>query len=323
MTTHWWSPLFNAIRARWVVLRRILIAVFAVIVISLLVLAVMEVDWHAVMVSLRKLPFSALAWAAGLTMSSYALYSSFDLLGRWYTGHRLVWWRTMLVGFISYAFTMSMGAPVGGVGLRVRLYSKQGLQQGVIMRVLATSLATNWVGYLIVTGVVLGTGHVNLPEKWELGNTALRFIGLLCFAAGLAYILASAYSKKRSWTIGGHTIELPDVRLAMLQGTLGALNWLLISAVIFALFQGRASYFEVLAILLISAIVGAAAHVPGGIGVLEYVFITMLGPDAARSEVLAVLVVYRLFYYIIPLLIAGLAYLGAEARIRTVTRPHT
>src|SRR3546814_1965640 len=83
----------------------------------------------------------------------------------------------MLVGFISYAFTMNFGAPVGGVGLRLRLYTRQGLRQGVVMRVMALSLATNWIGYLLLAGMLFAAGGMTLPEGWALGNGALRLIG--------------------------------------------------------------------------------------------------------------------------------------------------
>lgn len=146
----------------------------------------------------------------------------------------------------------------------------------------------------------------------------MRFIGLITLVLGLAYIVASRYSRRRSWTLRGHTIELPGTRLAVVQSILGIANWGLIAGVLYVLFQNQVPYFEVLGILLISAIAGAAAHVPGGIGVTEYVFIAMLSPGIPRSDVLAVVLVYRLYYYIAPLLLAGLTYLIAEATLKSV-----
>lgn len=315
-----WNLLRNLLRVHRIALKRTLAAGFIFLVCVLLIVAVKNVEWREVLRALKAMPSAALVWAAGFSIASYCVYSCFDLLGRWYTGHRLAWQRSVLTGFISYAFTMSLTAAIGSIGMRMRLYSKQGLKQGLILRIIGISLITNWIGYLFLIGAVLLTGQISLPIMWELGNGVLRVVGALCLLAALSYLLGSAYSSRRSWLISGHTIVLPDFRFALLQSVSGAVNWALIGSVLYGLFGGQVAYFEVLGILLISAIIGAAMHIPGGIGIVEYIFITMLLPAVPRSETLAVLVVYRFFYYIIPLLLAGIAYLFAEASIKTVPR---
>lgn len=301
-------------------LKRALLAGFLILVFGLLGGAVMRVEWNAVFIALKELPASALYRAGGFAALTYCVYSCFDLLGRWYTGHQLVWWRSVLVGFISYAFTMSLGSTVGGVGLRIRLYVKQGLQQGVILRVWAVSVTTNWTGYLLLLGIVLLAGQVKLPAKWAVGTLLLDAVGILCLGVVCLYLFASACSKRRSWRIRGHTIELPTFRLALVQSVLGALGWALMAAVLYTLFQYRVPYLEILSIALISAVAGLALRVPGGLGVIEYVFVTMLSTVIPRNETLAVLLVYRLFYYITPLILAGLSYLIAEMSLKSVSQ---
>lgn len=320
MTSPSQSRWFKAIYAHRVVLKRVLVLGFAVLVLSLLTFAVLKVDWHEVILALKELPASSMYWAAGFSLLTYFVYSSFDLLGRFYTDHNLKWWRSMLVGFISYAFTMSLGSAVGGVGMRLRLYSKQGLRHSDILRIWAISVTTNWTGYLTMIGAVLTAGQVTMPGGWSLSERVLQGIGIICLGVVLAYLLASAFSKKRSWLIRGHAIDLPDFRLVLIQIVLGAMVWSLIAAVPYTLFQSRIPYLEVLGIVLIAAVAGLAARIPGGLGVIEYVFLTMLGSTIPRGETLAVLLVYRVFYYIAPLLIAGLCYLIAEASIKSVSR---
>lgn len=320
MTARQRPSFVRAIYAHRVILKRILVAGFIILVLSLLILAITHVEWVEVLDALKKLPVGALVWAGVFAVLTYCVYSCFDLIGKWYTGHRLMWWRSVLVGFISYAFTMSLGSTVGGVGMRIRLYTKQGLRQGVILRVWAMSVTTNWTGYLVMLGIVFLTAQVDMPAKWAIGEPLLRIVGALCLGLVAAYILASRYSARRSWSIRGHDIELPDARLALLQSFLGAAGWLLMGTVLYVLFQHRIPYFEVLGIVLISAVAGLAARIPGGLGVIEYVFITMLSGTIPRSETLAVLLVYRLFYYIMPLLLAGLCYLVAEMRLKPVSR---
>ena len=57
---------------------------------------------------------------------------------------------------------------------------------------------------------------------------------------------------------------------------------------------------QVLAVLLLAAVAGAVSHVPGGLGVLEAVFIAALGSQVPRPELLAALLAYRCVYYLLP-----------------------
>ena len=52
-------------------------------------------------------------------------------------------------------------------------------------------------------------------------------------------------------------------------------------------------------------------HAPGGLGVLELVFITGL-PEMNQSDVLAALLVFRMFYLIIPFILSLGVILGFE-----------
>lgn len=306
--THWFG-------VHWHTIRRVLTVAFILLVVVLLGMAAVRVEWGEVVVAIQSLPQRALWTAAGLTVLSYTVYSTYDVLGGRYTGHGLAWWRCMMVGFMSYAFTMNLGAPVGGLGLRLRLYTKQNLQPAVIMRVLGLSVTTNWVGYLFLAGAIFALDVVELPAEWKLNDGPLRVIGVVMVLAGIAYLLLCALSKTRSWNLRGHEIELPSIGLAAIQVVVAMLNWALIGGVIYVLLQQKIDYFVVLSTLLISAIAGALTHIPGGLGVIEAVFIALLGSTMGRAEILGSLLVYRAIYYLGPLLIAGAWYLGAEARM--------
>ena len=63
---------------------------------------------------------------------------------------------------------------------------------------------------------------------------------------------------------------------------------------------GNPGYIAVLGIFLASFVVALASHAPGGIGVLEVVFLTGL-TEMNQADVLAALIVFRLFYLLAPL----------------------
>ncbi|NYT23380.1 UPF0104 family protein [Alcaligenaceae bacterium] len=295
-------------------LKRVVTAVFVCVVIGLLTRVAVTIEWAEVAEAVLATPVSALLLAASLVAASYVVYSCFDLLGKWYTGHALPWWRVMMAAFISYAFTMNFSAAVGGLALRLRLYGKQGLNPGQIMRVMGLSITTNWIGYCLLGGAIFAMGAVQPPSSWEISGGPLRIIGGIMMAVALTYVALCAFSSQRSWTVRSHVIELPEWRIAVLQLCLAMTNWALMGLIVHTVMPGDVPYATILGTLLIGSIAGAIAHIPGGLGVTEYVFITLLSPDVPRHQVLGAILVYRALYYIGPVLLAGACYLIFEAR---------
>jgi uncharacterized membrane protein YbhN (UPF0104 family) len=298
LTTKPWWP--NAKRAATIV--------FLSLVVWLLVDQARSVEWPTVWKALRDYRASTLLLAAALAASSYAVYCSYDLLGRYQTGHSLSTGQVVGVSFVSYAFNLNMGALVGGVGMRYKLYLRLGLDAAVITEVLGLSMLTNWLGYMLLAGAVFLIRPLELPADWVIGSTGLRWLGVLLLALVAAYIGLCFRSRRRKWSLRGHEITLPSGRVSLMQLAVSALNWLLISTIVYVLLQQKIEYTAVLSVMLIAAVAGVIAHVPAGLGVLEAVFVTLLAQSAPRSELLAALLAYRAVYYLAPLLLAVLHY---------------
>lgn len=294
---------------------------FALAMLALLVWAARQVDWPAVWRALTALPGWALAGAAALAALSHLIYSGYDLIGRACTGHRVPRRRVMRITFISYAFNLNLGSLVGALALRLRLYGREGLSQARIAQVLGLSVATNWLGYGLLAGGLFLLGFVQPPADWRLGEAALRGLGALLWLLVAGYLLLCARARgRRSLRLRGHEFRLPGPRLALAQLALSCLNWLTMAAVIFVLLQGAAPYPRVLAVLLVGAVAGVLAHVPAGLGVLEAVFLALLGAQLPQPVLLAALLGYRALYYLAPLLLASVLYFALEARGRAPAR---
>jgi uncharacterized membrane protein YbhN (UPF0104 family) len=97
---------------------------------------------------------------------------------------------------------------------------------------------------------------------------------------------------------------------------MSCLNWSLMGGVIWLLLQGQVGYPQVLAVLLVAAVAGVVTHVPAGLGVLEAVFVALLSHQVAQGKLLGALLAYRALYYLLPLLVATVAYLVTELRAR-------
>jgi uncharacterized membrane protein YbhN (UPF0104 family) len=292
--------------------------VFFGLVAWLLVAQGRAIDWPEVFAALRAYPPALLLGALALGALSLGLYSCFDLLGRHYTGHTLRTSTVMLVTFISYVFNLNLGSLVGGVAFRYRLYSRLKLDTATITRVLTLSMLTNWIGYLFLGGLVFGFYTPELPPGWKIGSGGLQILGFVLLATSLAYLLLCALSRQRSFTLRGHRLELPSGRLALLQIAMGAANWLIMSGLVFLLLQQKIAFPTVAGVLLVAAVAGVIAHVPAGLGVLEAVFVALLSHQMPTHQLLAALVAYRVIYYLVPLVIATVAYLVTEARARSL-----
>ena len=275
-----------------------------------------NVDWDDVRASVIDTPRPALLLALGLAAASHLLYSCFDLLGRHYTGHPLRTRTVMLVNFISYAFNLTLGSMVGGVAFRYRLYSRLGLDSGVITRVVTMSMLTNWLGYMLLGGVLFLLHPLALPPAWRMGNHGLQWVGALTVGIALAYLVACLRTGGRRWDIRGHELYLPTLRVGVLQLAMSCINWTIMGGVIYVLLQQKVPYADVLTVLLVAAIAGVLAHVPAGLGVFEFIFVALLSHQASEGRLLAALLGYRAIYYILPALIALAMYLVFEFKAR-------
>lgn len=305
---------------RWV--KPALTLVFLVVIPVLLYLQLRNTDWQEVWTTLRNYPVWVLILGAGIALLSYLNYSSYDLLGRYYTGHSLPIRQVLPLVFVCYAFNLNLNALVGGIALRFRLYSRLGLDIPTITRIFSLSVITNWLGYLWLGGAVFALGVVPLPQSWEVGSNGLRIIGVLMMIAALCYLAACAFSPRRSWRIRGQTIELPGWHLALAQAALGACNWIWMASLLWLLLPEGVFYPTVLGILLISSIAGAIAHIPAGLGVLETIFLVLL-TDVPQGNLVAALLAYRALYFLLPLSIAVIVYLILEKRARSMHNANT
>lgn len=316
------APRRPALRARawWPWLRKAFWTAFFALLAYLLVNQARSIAWNEVAQTLRDLPLPVLLAAGGLACASHLLYATFDLFGRRAVGHRLPASQVMLVTFISYAFNLNMGALVGGVASRYRLYGRLGLGEMQVTRIMALSMVTNWLGYLLLGGLAFALFPLALPAEWDISDAVLQIAGGLLAAVALGYVAACALLRRRRLTLRGQTFALPSGRTALLQLAMSCLNWSLIAGTIFVLLQGQVPYVTVLTVLLLAAVAGVVTHVPAGLGVLEAVFVALLGTQLAPAQLIGTLLAYRALYYLAPLALAVLAFLVFEIRHKDRTR---
>jgi uncharacterized membrane protein YbhN (UPF0104 family) len=305
-------------RRPWVrVLRHIAITALFALVLVLVVRQMQGVDWHGVGKALRAFPPASLAVAALLAAASYALYAAYELVGRYLTRHGLPVRQVLVIGATSYALNLNLGSLVGGIGARLRFYTNAGLDLGQATQVIATSIATNWLGYCALAGTLLAFWPPMLPPNWVLDGEQLRMFGAVLLGVALAYarVCRLLPQRLRQWHWRGQVLTLPSLRVALLQMALAALNWLTMAALVWVALERQIDFTSVATVLLLAAVAGVIVHVPAALGVLEAVFIALLAHELDPARLLAGLIVYRFIYYLVPLaLAAGMAVVLERTR---------
>ncbi len=293
--------------------RRILSGAFLLLVLVVLVHFARSVDWRAVAASIQATPLTVLGRALLLSVVTLAFYSCMDLLGRHYTGHDLPVGQVMRVNFISYAFNLNLGSLIGAIGFRLRLYAQLGLNRDTITRIISLSVLSNWLGYLVLGGLVFTFRPLELPSTWRIGSRGLSVLGPSLLALAGFYILLCLRQGTQGWRVRGRLLRLPPPGMVAAQLMIACGHWLAMAAILFILLRGAAPYSAVLGVLLVAAVAGVVTHIPAGLGVLEAVFIALLSHRVPVPQLLAVLLTYRTLYYLLPLGVAVLMYLAFEA----------
>jgi len=135
-------------------------------------------------------------------------------------------------------------------------------------------------------------------------------------SVAVVYLGLCALSKRRSWNVRGHEVELPTLRMALAQFGISCSHWMAMAAVPWSLLHGAVDYPTALSVLLIAAMAGVMLHVPAGLGVTEAVFIALLSHKVPEHHLLGALLAYRAIFYLVPLLVGGLLYAKVEMRQR-------
>ena len=269
--------------------------------------------------ALHAIPNRALWEAAVLTVLSYGLLTFYDKLATVYAGHHVSYWRCALASFCAYALAHNLGfAAVSGAAVRYRLYAHWGLTPGQIGKVVAFSSLTFGLGGMTLGGAILFTEPGAVPALGGLvPHWALYLAGGLMWVVVATYvILASLFPVLH---VRGRQIELPGWRMALAQVALATADVSLTASIFYVLLPAmrELSWVRFLAVYLGSYAAGLASNVPGGLGVFDTAMLVGLKEvHLAAPVVLGAIAVFRLFYYVVPLFLAGALFAGNEVLVR-------
>ena len=254
-----------------------------------------------------------LVLALAFTAMSYFCNAALGLLShRWLDIPTKRPWRDLAVSFISAAFSMNAGGSVlGGGSIRMRFAGSQGLSAAEVGKMTAFSITAGWLGHAFLCGVLL---IVSPPPLDWLPLIPASWIGAALIASCAVLVLAGRWFRrlKDKW---------PTPGLALITLIVATLDWLFAGMAMWALFPGAmpVPMLAFVAVVAIAQGVSAAAHVPGGVGVLELSITKMLAGTIPAATLAGALVTYRLLYYLLPFLTAILMLGWRELLMRRRT----
>jgi uncharacterized membrane protein YbhN (UPF0104 family) len=270
---------------------------------------------------------------AGLsTLVAYAALAWYDRIALLHLGVRHISWTFVSIcSFTTYALSHNIGASVfSGALVRYRAYTAKGLSAAQVAVLVALCSFTFGLGTIFLAGIVL-TLDPNLLARLEdvlpsvlTSPTSARVLGLALLAFVALYALGSIL-RLRSLTIRKFKLEYPRPEVMARQFLAAPLELLGAAGIIyFALPEvGNPGFLTVLAVFLASFSAGLASHAPGALGVFELIFLTAM-PEMDKAAVLAALLIFRLFYLLIPFAISIVVVLLYErARLAKAWRERT
>ena len=282
--------------------------------------------------SLTSIPLHQYLLAAASTLVAYAALAWYDRIALLHLGvHHISWWFVSICSFTTYALSHNIGASVfSGALVRYRAYTSKGLSAPQVAVLVALCSFTFGLGTVLLGGVVLTFNPElfgRLPEAIPAAlrdATTARIIGLAMLGFVALYVIGSILHL-RPLCIGDFKIEYPRPAVMVRQLIAAPLELLGAAGIIyFALPEtGNPGFAAVLAAFLASFSAALVSHAPGGLGVFELVFVAIM-PDVPKAEVLAALIIFRLFYLIIPFAMAiAVVLLFERARVAQAWRDRT
>jgi hypothetical protein len=301
------------------ILRALAVLLIVAVAVGFLAYKLQAFKYDVLLVELGKIGPSQIALAIALTVLNYVFLLGYDYLAIQYIGRPLPFWKLALASFIGHVSSFNFGSLLGGSSMRYRLYSAWDFSAVEVLQLIAILGLTFWLGVLFLAGVVFVVTPIPVPDDVAraIPLADIRVLGVVLLLIVLGYIAICAV-RRRPLKIWNWEVPLPPPRLTIGQIAVSSADLMVAAAVLYVVvppLEG-ASYVKVLGVFLLSMVMAVITHVPAGVGVLELVVTTFLPQDdAGIPSAVAALVVFRGVYYLLPLMIAAMLWIGHEVYV--------
>ena len=268
---------------------------------------------HAISAKLATIPPHSYLLAGLSTLVAYAALAWYDRIALIHLERQqgISWLYVSVCSFVTYALSHNIGASVFSGGMvRFRAYTAKGLSGAEVAVLVALCSFTFAFGTMLLLGwVLLWEPQIlkpltSLSPKFDLGETPARIFGAALLTLCFLYTIG-AWLHFKPLKIGSFKLVYPRLPVVARQYLAAPLELAGAAGIIyFALpAEGNPGFAIVLGAFLLSFSAGLLSQVPGGVGVMEAVFLAIM-PQIPATSVFAALLVWRLFYLLAPLLMS-------------------
>ena len=252
------------------------------------------------------------------TAVSYVILIGYDWLAIKAIHKQLALPRVCLVSFVGQAVSYNFGALLGGTTVRYRFYSAWDFSVSDIVRLVLMLAVTFWVGVLGMCGVFFVLAPPHIPDELvaHMPFADLRILGAVLFVVALAYMVL-CFRVRHPVHVLGKEFVFPAPHLAIAQFVVACVDIFAAAFCMYILLPGSlgVSFFEFVPSYLLAQVAVVLTHVPGGVGIFELIIINLTHTDQTQVVFAAVLL-FRLIYFILPLLLAALVFAAYEVKTR-------
>ena len=254
-----------------------------------------------------EMPNQNILYACLASFCGYMALSSYDFLALKYIKHKLAIWKWIFAGFVGFAVSNNAGhAIVSGGAVRYRLYTRWRVAATDIIKMVTFSGFTYLIAcfFLVIIGLLSSPHHVLSTLSSRYLNWIMMFVSI----GGLLFYLWGCAFYKKPIIIKEIEFEMPSIKLALAQIFIGGADILMASLVLYFLMESYIDvpFFTFIGVFIIAQMLGIYSQVPGGLGVFEAVFSNLLPGEENQATLFAVLILYRLIYYLLPLILSGI-----------------
>ena len=248
--------------------------------------------------------------AAASALLAYAALAWYDRIALIHLNRQdeISWPFVASCSFVTYALGHNIGASVLSGGLvRLRAYGSCGLSAAEVAILVALCSFTFAYGTVLLTGFVLFVEPeivqplATLIPRLDLPAGMVQAVGATMLGLCALYVLGSWRHFKPLHFRSVH-IVYPRLPVVVRQLIAAPLELIAAAGIIYFVLPetGNPGFLVVLGAFMLSFSAGLLSQTPGGIGVMEAVFLALL-PSVPPSDTVAALLIWRLMYLMIPL----------------------
>jgi phosphatidylglycerol lysyltransferase len=271
-------------------------------------------SFREIRAALFETPWTQVLPAIVLTALSYVVLVGYEWLALRASRCSLPLGKVATASLVGFATSFNFGPLIAGTSIRYRLYSAWGLKAGDVLNIMSMLLLTFWCGVCTVSaGVFLFAPPQGIgASSGFLADVPLRLVGAVAAIVVIGYLVLNVV-RREPVRIGKFVVHLPGPRVAVGQMAVASVDLMVAAGVLWVLLPANlgVSYPHLLAGYVLAILAMSLSQVPGGLGVFELVVLSLVVPGKSPAAVGA-LVLFRLIYFLLPLLTAAVVYAAHE-----------